>query len=179
MHKENTYDLECKDYAIGRTEEGFEFDFDKEDYDLIKDYYWHTWYDKNNDSYYMIAYDSNHNAIKLHRFIMHAEEGDIVDHINHNTCDNRKINLRKTDRKGNNRNHKIRSDNTSGVTGVNWHKGHHKWITRINTGTERITVGEYDDFDEAVAARKDAEKKYYGEYAYDESMKYAEQYEIS
>ena len=42
-------------------------------------------------------------------------------------------------------------------------------------GEKGDMLGRYSDFDEAVKMRKEAEKIYFGEYSYDESMKKAKQ----
>ena len=70
---------------------------------------------------------------------------------------------------------KLCSDNTSGVTGVSWDKSKNNWIAHIQSNNKSIYIGRYSDFDEAVKMRKEAEKIYFGEYSYDESMKKAKQ----
>lgn len=91
---------------------------------------------------------------------------DIVDHKNRNTLDNRKQNLRNATKSQNCQNHNLRTDSTTGISGVNWHKKSNKWQVRINDkNNKRISLGIYSDFNEAVKVRLKAEKKYYGEYA--------------
>ena len=63
-------------------------------------------------------------------------------------------------------NHKISKRNTSGVTGVDWSKTRNLWRARIHFKRKEILLGYYTNFDDAVKARKEAEEKYYGEYAY-------------
>ncbi len=48
----------------------------------------------------------------------------------------------------------------------------------INVNYKEIHLGYFDNFDEAVQARKQAEEIYYGQYSFDNSQKYAEQYKI-
>ena len=60
----------------------------------------------------------NINTVKLHRLIMGARKGEVVDHLNGNTYDNRKCNLRITDHSGNLRNTGKYKNNTSGYRGV-------------------------------------------------------------
>lgn len=68
----------------------------------------------------------------MHRFILGDEcEGKEVDHINRDTLDNRKSNLRSVDRTLNSYNKGLQSNNTSGSKGVAFHKPTRKWRARI------------------------------------------------
>ena len=104
--------------------------------------------------------------------IMDAEEGEIIDHISHTTTDDRKKNLRKVTALQNAVNRKRRADNSSGCTGVHFHKGRGRkhWRASITVNKKVIDLGSFATFEEAVEARKAAEKKYFGEYAYDYSI---------
>lgn len=85
---------------------------DDEDYDLIKGYSWCIKSQIRNGvpQYYAFAYIKNNNhknsrsTTYMHRFIMDAPKGIQVDHIFHNTLDNRKSKLRLITPNGNNRN---------------------------------------------------------------------------
>jgi len=77
-----------------------------------------------------------------------------IDHINHIRNDNRWDNLRCVTAKENRKNQSIRSDNTSGVTGVYWHKRRGKWRSIITVDGNQIHLGWYKDKSDAVAARK-------------------------
>lgn len=110
--------------------------------------------------------------VYAHRIVMGVGDFEVnkqVDHINGNTLDNRKQNLRVVTSRQNGLNSSIRSDNTSGVTGVCWDKRSKKWLVRVYDNGKEICLGYFDDFDNAVTARKDGEEKYYGEYSYDNS----------
>ena len=161
MKKYNTYDL-SGEYGIGYTSKGEEFYFDLEDYDKIKDYCW------NKHKEYITTRNVS-GYILFHRLVMGISDENIaVDHINHNKSDNRKNNLRFVTDSQNSMNRCISSHNTSGITGVNKCNG--KWTARIGVNTKRIFLGNYDNFFEAVKARKEAEEKYYKEYSYDNSI---------
>ena len=84
--------------------------------------------------------------------------------------DNRKENLRVVTRSQNNANMGLRVHNTSGCTGVTWHSTRKQWISRISIDKKDIFLGWFNDYDEAVKARKEAEEKYFGEYSYDNSI---------
>ena len=159
--KFNTYDLETYEYGGGYTSKGEEFYFDKEDFDLIKDYCWSL--DKDG---YIIARDADTNKmIKFHRLIMNASEGMDIDHRYRKTNDNRKSQLREVTRSQNLMNCGIRKDNKSGVTGVYWHKQKQKWRASIKINKKQIHLGEYTTIEDAIKARLEAEEKYYGEFS--------------
>ena len=80
----------------------------------------------------------------------------VVDHINGDKDDNRICNLRQVSQKLNARNAKMSSRNKSGVTGVRYSSG--KWLADIGVDMRCIYLGSFNTFEEAVAARKAAEK---------------------
>lgn len=91
----------------------------------------------------------------------------IVDHIEHNSLDNRKEKLRVTEHEYNTKNRKSKnSNNTTGHRNVILDKKSGKYIIMLCVNNKRFRVGKhYDDVDEAG---KDAEiyrKQYYKEYA--------------
>ena len=165
----NTYDL-SGEYGIGYTSKGEEFYFDLEDYDLIKDYCWYI-----NDREYVCA-KNNNKQILLHRVVLRLEPDDCcsVDHKHgrESRNDNRKSNLRPCTHSQNIMNIGLRSNNTSGVTGVHFDKIKQKWVARISVDGQRIILGEYNNFEDAVNERAIAEDKYYGEFSYFNSQSY-------
>lgn len=106
----------------------------------------------------------------MHRFLLHPNESQEVDHINHNPSDNRRENLRIVSTAQNQMNTVINKNNTSGIKGVNWDKGCNKWRVRISVNGERLTLGYYNTLEEAAQVRHDAELKYFGEYRYIKSI---------
>jgi hypothetical protein len=83
-----------------------------------------------------------------------------IDHINGNGTDNRIENIRDVTKRENARNMPLRSNNTSGVLGVCWHKRANMWIAQINIGNDSKVLGHFKSFDEACAARAAANQKY-------------------
>lgn len=84
-----------------------------------------------------------------------------IDHINGIRNDNRIVNLRAVDRRENMKNTKQSLRNTSGVTGVHWNATSKRWNARINTATKKHKfLGSFIEFNDAVRARKDAEKHF-------------------
>ena len=88
-----------------------------------------------------------------------------IDHVNRVKTDNRLINLREATRTQNNINGRVRSDNKSGFTGVNWHNGSQKWRVTVHKDGKQFQVGMFDDIEEAAAAYKKAAAKLHGEFA--------------
>jgi len=82
-----------------------------------------------------------------------------TDHINRNRSDNRWLNLRAVSNSVNQKNAKKRSDNKSRITGVHWDARSKKWCSKIKVG-KSIFIGLFEDFFEAVCARKSAEVLY-------------------
>ena len=114
--------------------------------------------------------------VYAHRIVMNVNDYQInkqIDHINGDTLDNRKQNLRIVTSRQNGLNSSIRKDNTSGVTGVYWDKSVQKWLVRVYENGREIRLGYFDNFDDAVIARQKGEDKYYGEYSYNNSRKRA------
>lgn len=106
---------------------------------------------------------SNQKLIELHRFIMGFPKGQTVDHINGDTLDNRKKNLRICLNRANIRKGKIRVNNTSGYTGIVKRKDYpnRPFVAKIRVNYKNMYLGSYKTFDEAVIARKKGELKYY------------------
>jgi hypothetical protein len=114
-----------------------------------------------NGRYYIHAFIDGRKRT-LHRFLMGYPDG-LIDHMNHNSLDNRLSNLRLATRSQNNANKgKRRSDNTSGVTGVYFDKKVKKFKARIWINGKSKWVGQFDSIEEADSAMKKARDRYYG-----------------
>ena len=88
---------------------------------------------------------------------------DQIDHINRNRSDNRIANLREVTNKQNLQNTGKRSNNTSGHPGVRWHKRASKWRACIKHDYKHIHLGYFSILEEAISARKAAEKLYWAD----------------
>lgn len=166
----NLYDLSGP-YGIGYTHDGIEFYFDLEDYEKIKDFKWRLTqkgYIATNDGF---GRNGKH-LLFLHRLIMNAPIGYEIDHIKgrESKRDNRKCNLRIVDCCKNQMNSPLRKDNSCGVTGVYLDKHSNKWRAGIGANRRYINLGTFDEFEDAVKARREAEEKYHGEYSYKNSQ---------
>jgi hypothetical protein len=114
--------------------------------------------------YRVIAIDGiRYYAHRLARFYYYGDQPIEVDHKNGDSLDNRKDNLRASNRKHNTKNCKMQKNNTSGVIGVTYHKRDKLWYAKYG-GEEFIkkhgTLKDFEDFFEAVCCRKSWECKY-------------------
>lgn len=80
----------------------------------------------------------------------------MIDHINGDAADNRIENLREATPQENSRNRKRAKANTSGVMGVT--RAGKKWRAQISHKSRNINLGRYSRFDDAVVARREAER---------------------
>jgi hypothetical protein len=104
-------------------------------------------------------------TVRLHRLIMNAPRGLVVDHINGDSLDNRRANLRLATHSQNSCNKKKRKNTTSQFRGVCFCKAKGKWDANINLAGKRIWLGSFDSEIEAGKAYDEAAKKYHGEFA--------------
>ena len=92
---------------------------------------------------------------------------DQIDHVNRNRSDNRLVNLRDVTNKQNLQNAGKYSHNTSGHPGVSWDKQNSKWRAQIMHNQKMIHLGYFTDIEDAIAARKAGELKYWGHHRAD------------
>ncbi|EBQ0838277.1 HNH endonuclease [Salmonella enterica] len=85
----------------------------------------------------------------------------VIDHINRVRDDNRFSNLRDISVAENNLNKSVRSDNKSGISGVNWDITREKWRATGQINRKQKHLGYFKNIDDAVAARKAFCRKYH------------------
>jgi hypothetical protein len=108
----------------------------------------HNWYGKKNEGKDIYAVSvSRDNRVQMHRLIMDAAKGDIVDHKYHDTLDNRKDKLRIVCSSINAINRKS-PEGISGIRGVTWDKNGNKWRARVRN----VALGQHTDKYEAGRA---------------------------
>lgn len=97
--------------------------------------------------------------IWMHRLLNNTPKNLFTDHINRNKLDNRKNNLRTTNKSLNSLNRDSIKTNTSGFYGVHFDSWSNKWRAEIRINGKRRNLGRYEDISDAVKARKEAESK--------------------
>jgi len=147
---------------------GYDVLIDDEDYERLKGFKYNVYRgDEERGLYYFsrnLYVDGKRTMTRLHRDVMGCIKGDrkTVDHINGNTLDCRKVNLRICTNTENCRNAKTHKNNTSGVKGVCWSKSSKKWQAHIRVDYIRIHLGLFTNIKDAEKAYADASAKYHG-----------------
>lgn len=154
----NNYDL-MGEFGIGYTSKNEPFYFDLEDYDKIKSYTW-----KYNQDGYVVSQPFG-KIVRMHMLVMGSDGSDDVDHISHILYDNRKSQLRICKHYQNIIHCKTYSNNTSGRKGVYWDKSRDKWMVCLTVNKKTYHLGRFDDYEEAIKTREEAERKYHKEFA--------------
>ena len=137
----------------------------------VDKYTWYPMWSKDIQNYYaatrIVVALGEKKTVLMHRLIIGLGDPRKTDHREPTrTLDNRRINLRPASDAESIRNRRIQKNNTSGTCGVRFDKSRNKWRARIKVNGKEIHLGYFDTREEAVAARKAAEVKYFGEFAY-------------
>lgn len=149
--KVNKYSINEKDRSVtGKaTNTDNEFIIDYEDYEKVKNI---SWYETNCG--YIAHKNRNRKVVLLHRLVTGAPDGMVVDHINHNTLDNRKNNLRICTQKENALNRNILPRGISIIKRKNNRK---YYVVQLNGKY----YGCFKDYDKAKATRDEIIEKEY------------------
>lgn len=101
----------------------------------------------------------------MHRIITNAPGKMEVDHIDGNTLNNQRKNLRVCTTSQNQANRPKSKNNTSGYKGVSWHKKNKKWFAQVNKNGKRVFGKYFESAEEAAEAYKKAAIEHFGEFA--------------
>ena len=117
--------------------------------------------DKSN-GYHHVGIDGKRFLVSRVIYAMHyGDPGELfIDHTNQVRTDNRIENLQLVTRQENNRNQTKRKNNSSGITGVCWHKPNQKWRVTIWVNGKSIHCGYFNYLRAAAVERKYQEIKY-------------------
>lgn len=137
---------------------------DDEDFEYLNQWKWHVSMSSSSNDYYakrtqhlgMFNGEKKQKSIQMHRLIMNAPKGKVVDHINHDTLDNRKENLRIVSTRQNLQNKKRKM--SSKYPGVSWSKSVKKWRADININGKLEHLGTFHDEKTAAKAYEMAQR---------------------
>lgn len=141
---------------------------DAADYEWLNQRNWHAIFITANSTFYAATKSSSGDRKDLmHRVILGLEFGDKRegDHINRNTLDCTRKNLRIDDSGKNAVNRRMDRRNTSGYKGVWWHSIGRKWAASVSVGDKTKHLGLFTNKEEAYAAYCKAATEYHGEFA--------------
>lgn len=137
-----------------KTGESFVILIDKEDLPILRA---HKWFCRRRGKNVYLESRTPKGNISFHREVMGLTFGDgkMVDHINMNGLDNRRINLRLTNRTENARNRGIPANNTSGYKGVSLIKSINRYQVTVCVDGKNYNLGRYETAEEAAKMYKD------------------------
>lgn len=153
----NTYVI-SGDTAILQTTKGVIFRVDVSDLEKVLKYTWCL-----NRQGYLTA-NIRKKLVRLHRYLLEPPDDKFVDHIDGDPTNNKRSNLRICSQTENARNTKIQKNNKTGYTGIRKTKDG-MFNARITANRKEIHIGNYPTLKQAVAARKEAEKRHFAEFA--------------
>lgn len=104
---------------------------DEADARLVDRLRWHAYW--NGTRFYAARNAQGRKTLLMHRVLLAAASGLLVDHANGDGLDNRRANIRLATKAQNAHNAKTQSNNTSGFRGVSWHRRAGRWMARADT----------------------------------------------
>jgi len=136
---------------------------DPDDYQKLSQYPWQL-YESGNKKCYAARLD-NRKIVHMHRVIMNAPKGKLVDHRNGEGLDNTRRNLRLATRSQNSCNSKRIKKGSSKYRGVYRYKKRNKWTAQLNYNGKKFFLGYFDNEEDAARAYDKTAKIYHGEFA--------------
>lgn len=142
---------------------------DAADYEWLSQWCWHALWNRGTKSFYAVHNEGtkpNRLIVQLPRVLLGLKRGDKrePDHINHDTLDNRRSNLRIVNHAQNSINRRRYISNTSGFKGVSRYRNN-GWMAKIGVKGKRIYLGVFPTWDEARDAYCEASERLHGEFA--------------
>lgn len=152
--------------------QGYVTKVDVEDLKRLNEYSWYPLRDKKEGTVYVITnmkcpLTGRTRTVRMHRFIMGSPPSMLVDHINHDTLDNRKENLRAVTASQNVANSQPRRGSTTEYKGV-WFRSDRKrpaWVAQIKIAGRQTYLGTFSSAREAAQRYDQEHLKLSGEFA--------------
>jgi hypothetical protein len=103
--------------------------------------------------------------LRLHRVVMDAKVGELIDHQDGNGLNNTRENLRRATHQGNSANSRSQRGSVSRFKGVGYHKQARKWEAFIRHEGKKQHLGLHDDEESAARAYDEMAIRLFGEFA--------------
>ena len=152
--------------------QGYSALVDDEDYEKYAHYRWSALVQRRGNSVLVYAVrrgptiNAQRSSIRLHREILDAPKHMCVDHIDGDTLNNCRSNLRLCTNAENQRNRGPRPGLSSAFKGVRWHKKEKRWMVEITIDGKQKHIGCFVDEELAARAYDAAAVKYHGDFAW-------------
>lgn len=149
-----------------RTSDGYEVIVDEKDYAALSSYTWRTVGPVNKYAFRCIKIGGKSHTIFMHKWVLGAGKGQMVDHKNRNPLDNRRSNLRLCTASENAINAgKTSRSTTSKFKGVCWNKRERIWRAKIRKEGKHFSIGSFAKEEDAARAYNREAAKLFGEFA--------------
>lgn len=146
---------------------------DAEDFPRLASYSWHAFHDKKDGRWLAVRGErirrngrSITRNVWMHREILHAPAGALVEHLNGDGLDNRKANLQRSTRAERYAKRGKLSTNTSGYCGVTFYARTGKWRAQIRCDGTTVHLGYFTTAEEAAVAYDRKARQVFGEFAH-------------
>lgn len=145
---------------------GFQAVIDDDDLPLVEGISWQAMKGQRSRTVYAKGFTkgSQHTRklVSMHRLIVGAQPGQLVDHIDMDGLNNQRSNLRIVDYVKNARHRSMLRNNSSGFRGVTFVRGRERWVSRIGVGGTHVFLGYFKTKEEAALAYNEAALRLYG-----------------
>ena len=139
--------------------DGTEFLVDDDLYDVLSAMRWHT----DTKGYARGQIDGR--KISMHRFVMRAKSGEIIDHVDSNIQNNCRANLRRVTASQSQWNKNKYRRGESKYKGVHLYERTGKWTAQIHAHGKKHHLGFFDDERDAAIAYNKAARELHGAFA--------------
>lgn len=146
---------------------------DDDDFERLSKFKWSLGGGRTKDKNRYPCVSINGRTNYIHRMVLGLKKGDkrFIDHIDRNTYNNQKSNLRIVSRSQNRCNSDREKSNKSGYKGIHWRPQNKKWYVQIAENGKVHYLGLYEDLNEAIRIYNEASLKYHGKFGFINNIK--------
>lgn len=146
--------------------QGQQTQVDDDDYEWLNSYNWCCMYTGKPYAVRGKQYRKKKRTIKMAGEIMQPPDGMVIDHIDGNSLNNQKSNLRICTPQQNSVNRKAHHGGSSQYIGVSWDRHAHKWVAQFMFKGKQMHLGYFKDEEKAAKIRDQKVFELLGKFAY-------------